>query len=223
MNVILQGKGPIIGVKITPPNIQEIELILRGTAPLVINRFSEKARAIIEAKQRQGSTAKANKKQLPKDFEELFTLAQYRSPEGWPGIHASCLRNAMISACRIVDFKMTLGKMSIFTVADGFDASDETPILRIYGKEPHQWTVHVRQSTTIDLRPRPRWEAGEWELRPRVRYDADQFSITDVTNLIMRVGAQVGIGEGRPDSKASAGLGFGLFDVASVDEGRMAA
>jgi len=35
----------------------------------------------------------------------------------------------------------------------------------------------------------------------------------DVVNLIARVGMQVGIGEGRPDSKASAGLGFGLFEI----------
>ena len=35
----------------------------------------------------------------------------------------------------------------------------------------------------------------------------------DVTNLLMRVGQQVGIGEGRPDSKNSAGMGWGTFNV----------
>ena len=35
----------------------------------------------------------------------------------------------------------------------------------------------------------------------------------DVVNLIARVGIQVGIGEGRPDSKMSAGLGYGLFEL----------
>jgi hypothetical protein len=35
----------------------------------------------------------------------------------------------------------------------------------------------------------------------------------DIANLIARVGLQVGIGEGRPDSKQSAGLGFGLFEI----------
>ena len=35
----------------------------------------------------------------------------------------------------------------------------------------------------------------------------------DVVNLMARVGMQVGIGEGRPDSKASAGLGNGLFQI----------
>jgi len=39
------------------------------------------------------------------------------------------------------------------------------------------------------------------------------FTSSDVVNLFNRVGAQVGIGEGRPDSKASAGLGFGLFEI----------
>jgi hypothetical protein len=38
----------------------------------------------------------------------------------------------------------------------------------------------------------------------------------DVTNLINRVGLQVGIGEGRPDSKDSAGIGLGLFEIVNV-------
>ena len=39
------------------------------------------------------------------------------------------------------------------------------------------------------------------------------LSDADIVNLISRVGMQVGIGEGRPDSKQSAGLGFGLFEI----------
>ena len=47
----------------------------------------------------------------------------------------------------------------------------------------------------------------------RIRFDADMFSAADVANLMNRVGAQVGIGEGRPDSKNSAGMGWGLFSI----------
>ena len=47
----------------------------------------------------------------------------------------------------------------------------------------------------------------------RIRYDADMFAQEDIYNLMMRVGQQVGIGEGRPDSKNSAGMGWGLFDL----------
>jgi hypothetical protein len=44
-------------------------------------------------------------------------------------------------------------------------------------------------------------------------YCQSSFTANDVVNLIARVGLQVGIGEGRPDSKESAGLGYGLFEV----------
>jgi hypothetical protein len=37
-------------------------------------------------------------------------------------------------------------------------------------------------------------------------------------NLFNRVGQQVGVGEGRPDSRNSAGMGMGLFNVESVDD-----
>ena len=60
-----------------------------------------------------------------------------------------------------------------------------------------------------DIRVRPIWR--EWSADVRVRYDADQFTLNDVTNLMDRVGMQVGIGEGRPDSRQSAGLGWGTF------------
>jgi ribosomal protein S17 len=41
----------------------------------------------------------------------------------------------------------------------------------------------------------------------------DQFKVQDVANLLSRVGEQVGICEGRPDSKNSAGMGWGTFQV----------
>jgi hypothetical protein len=37
-----------------------------------------------------------------------------------------------------------------------------------------------------------------------------------------RVGLQVGIGEGRPDSKNSAGMGWGLFTIEEAKEGKAA-
>jgi hypothetical protein len=58
---------------------------------------------------------------------------------------------------------------------------------------------------------------SNWAARLRVRYDTDQFKVVDVLNLVSRCGLQVGIGAGRPDSKASAGCGFGLFQVVPSD------
>jgi hypothetical protein len=66
------------------------------------------------------------------------------------------------------------------------------------------------------------WEPG-WSAKVRVTFDLDQFSLQDVGNLMMRVGRQVGIGEGRPDSRNSAGMGWGLFDIAADEEVAVAA
>jgi len=52
-----------------------------------------------------------------------------------------------------------------------------------------------------------------WSAKVKIRWDADQFTNDDIFNLLYRVGMQVGVGEGRPDSKKSTGMGWGLFEV----------
>ncbi len=56
------------------------------------------------------------------------------------------------------------------------------------------------------------WEPG-WEAEIRVTFDSEMLSSTDIVNLLMRAGVQVGVGEGRNDSKKSCGMGFGSFDI----------
>jgi hypothetical protein len=133
----------------------------------------------------------------------------HKSVEGWACIPAGAFRAAAISACRLVGFKMTMAKLSLFIEQDGLDAIDGTPLVRIHG-DPEISEMMVRNATGVaDIRVRPLWR--DWSCDLRIRYDCDQFNRIDVANLLLRVGTQVGIGEGRPDSKSSNGLGFGLF------------
>lgn len=197
-------------VAITAPNMVTVELRIKGTAPYVQNNFSAKARAMIRATQEAGSQSKSKKKREAKDFQECYEQAKHVSKEGWLGIPAPAFRNSMIDACRLVGFKMTHAKLSVFVLADGM-GTDGTPLVKIDG-EPHYHEAFVRLATgTVDLRARPMWD--EWSAILRVRYDADQFSTTDVVNLLNRAGMQVGIGEGRPNSKESNGQGWGTFEV----------
>jgi len=107
---------------------------------------------------------------------------------------------------------MTFAKLSVFVEPDGFDAADGTPLVRING-EPHIHEASVRnESGVADIRWRPMWDEG-WSATVRVKWDEDQFSATDIMNLMLRAGLQVGIGEGRPDSPKSNGLGWGQFEV----------
>ena len=199
-------------VTIKPANIQTAEFNIKGTAPYVQARFSGKAMQAMMTKMAAGSTASKSRAKPARDFDDDYRQAMHISTEGWYGIPAGAFRQAMISACRLVGFKMTLAKLSVFVHADGFDKIDGIPLIRLEGT-PERTDMAVRNATGVaDIRVRPMWR--EWSSKVRVKYDADQFTLQDVTNLMQRVGMQVGIGEGRPDSRESAGLGWGTFELA---------
>jgi hypothetical protein len=199
---------------IEAPRFERVEFTIEGTAPYMQLRFSQKAMATMATKMMDGSAAKKGKKRDARDFDDDYRQAMHAASEGWIGIPAPAFRVAAVSACRIVGFKMTLAKLSLFFEADGLDEVDGTPLIRILG-EPEKSVMPVRNANgAADLRVRPVWR--KWSAKVRCRYDRDQFTELDVTNLMLRVGSQVGIGEGRPDSRKSCGLGYGLFDVTSA-------
>jgi len=199
---------------ITPPKFQTAEFRIIGVAPYVQNKFSAKARHMMRASQEAGSTGKKGKKKEPKNFQAAYEAAMHKSGDGWWGIPAPAFRNGCISACRMCGFQMTKAKLSVFCEADGFDADDGTPLVRITKGKPEYSEMAVRNETGVaDIRPRPMWREG-WEAVVRMRFDADQFTLDDMASLMMRAGMQVGIGEGRPDSRKSAGMGWGVFKIA---------
>ena len=199
-------------IHISKPNIRAGEVWIKGNAPLVMHKFSQKAMMMMREKQAAGTTAKTKKGREAKDFDALFEGARHRSFEGWDGIPAAAFRNACIDACRLVNYKMTMAKMSIVLDADGFDNTEGTPLVKIYGGEPRKLESMVRLATGVcDISVRPQWL--EWGARLRFKYDADQFTANDVVNLIARAGMQVGVCEGRPFSKNSNGMGWGTFEI----------
>ncbi len=209
--VVDAPKGTTVVVK--APNIMRAEFRLVGTAPLVMNKFSAKAFNQMRATQEAGETAKNKKKREPKDFDKCYEDAMRISHEGWHGIHAGGFRNALISACKICGFPMTRAKLSLFVMAAGFDKDDSQPLVKITRGKPTKFEMPVRNDNgSCDIRARPLWQPG-WECNLRIQWDGDQFKVEDITNLLMRVGLQVGIGEGRPDSSNSNGMGWGLFSV----------
>jgi hypothetical protein len=202
-------------VRITAPRMQIAQFLLTGTAPYMQNRFGKKAQDKMEEQQKAGAQARNKRVRTPRDFEKDYQEATHFARAGWCGIPAGSFRSAAISACRLVGFKMTLAKLTIFIQHDDLDRVDSTPLVRIEGTRTMS-KMPVRNATGVmDIRARPIWK--EWHCKLRVEWDADQFSLDDITNLLMRVGRQVGIGAGRPDSKDSAGIGFGLFSIAQTE------
>jgi hypothetical protein len=226
--VSTNDETPDIAVAIRPPDFRIVEFELIGTAPLMISRFSEKMKTKMLADHIAGSGQTGKKKAKPaKDVEALFMNARYISGDGWDGILCAAIRNALIRTCSVVGYTMTSGRQSLFVLADGFDASEGVPLVRIYGTAKQQAagenpvpTMDERMVRNAngqpDVRIRPRWD--NWRMIARVQYDADIFTAEDVTNLMSRAGVQNGLGEGRPFSKKSNGIDFGTFRILNEAE-----
>lgn len=197
------AKKPIDDVvSIKPLNFETIGLKLIGTAPYMQARFSAKAMQAMKSKMEAGPTAKKGGRRESRDFDDDFQQAQHISEDGWNGIPASAFRNACIDVCRMVGFKMTHAKMSIFVESDGLDQIDGTPLVKLMAGPPERTEMTTRNATGVaDIRVRPLWRA--WAVNVVIRFDKDQFTASDVVNLMARAGQQVGIGEGRPFSKSS--------------------
>lgn len=200
-------------VMISAPNIKTTTFEIVGTAPLVVHRFSAKTKQEMKQKMETGKAASSKKNREAKMTDDLYQESRYISTEGWDGIHAGSIRNALISACRLVGFKMTLAKLSVFVVQDGWDSKEpQIPLIRIYGDPIKQ--EDIARVATGKPYVTVRAAYHNWKAKITIRYDADQFTSQDVSNLLYRAGLQVGIGEGRPDSKNSAGMGWGTFRLA---------
>lgn len=198
-----------VQVRITPPKMRTMKFEIVGTAPYVQLKFNEKVKN--KMLERMATKKKGGRKadRETRQYEQEYKDAQHvEANEGWNGIPASGFRCAMVDACRLVNFKMILAKSCVFIEADGF-GTDGSPLVKIIG-EPEMCRHPVRNANgSMDIRTRAMWR--NWKASVRVRWDADQFSENDIANLLARVGDQVGIGEGRPSSKDSVGMGWGTF------------
>jgi hypothetical protein len=220
-------------ITIPPIRIKRATFILRGVTQLVANKFSQEMQNIMSEKQKKGSQAKKGTKREAKDFEKDFRGSLHVSTEGWCGLPASALRQAMVDACRAVGYKMTVAKMGVFVLADGEDIDSGQPLVRIWGlhetadSKPvkvdaknlssrkdnlEMFSAYVRLANGApDIKSRGRWK--KWRLDLTVEFDEDMFSTADIINLLVRVGRQVGVGAGRPFSKTSCGQDWGRFEV----------
>lgn len=173
--------------RITPPNFVSGEIYIRGTRQLVQNKFGRRK-------------------------DDPFETARYISLEGWDGIPVGAFRNACIDACRRVKILMTRAKLGIRFKPDGFDSTEGVPLIKIIGDPPRELHSKVRLSNGWEFEAvRPCWDT--WGARLRFEYDTDQFQAIDVMNLVIRAGAQVGIGEGRPYREDQTESAWGLFEV----------
>jgi hypothetical protein len=174
-----------------------------GTAPLIVNKFSEKAkRQMLDAMQ-----GRKNPKQ-PKDPEADYTAALYRTKDGGYGFPAIGFKAATVSAARFFGKDVTMTSLRQCLFFNGvLTEADPQSLVEIVG-EPHMRedvvTVGMKGH---DLRYRP--EFSEWSAMLEVVYVKSMLSMDSVLSLIDAAGLGVGVGEWRPEKSGD----FGTFMI----------
>lgn len=200
-------------VHVVKPQSSTLTLKIVGVVPYVQLRMDEKKYPGVKGGPDVPQGEKKKRKKWNPKAE--FQAAHYRCAKGGYGIPASAFRNAMIRAMSLpqISAPMTLGKMSIFIEADDFDAKDGTPLVKFRRGAPQMCKHPVKNANrSTDIRVRAMWREG-WKARVKVVYDPLVFSAESIANLMVYAGDRVGIGEGRPSSSRSNGMGWGQFTI----------
>lgn len=173
---------------------------IKGVTPLIVNKFTEKARVQMEEIQQ-----KKSKKREIDDPEKLYLNTLYFFPDGKrTGFPAVGFKAAMTRAGKQVDLPMTetRGKFHVM-------GQDGTDLIEIEG-------VHRMRSDMVRVASggamiRYRAEYPEWEASVKIHYNEQSISSEQVAQLLTLAGFSCGIGEWRPE-KSNSGS-FGMFTV----------
>jgi hypothetical protein len=181
-----------------------IRVPLVSTSPLIVNRFSEKAkRQMLDAMQGRRSP------KTPKDPEAEYQAAFYRLKDGGYGFPVISFKAATIGGARFYgkDVTMTMLRQCLFFRGEaGEDGQQLCPI----EGEPIMREDVIRTSGRgrgTDLRYRPQF--SEWSTTVEVVYVTSALTRGSVLSLIDAGGMGVGVGEWRPER----GGDFGTYRV----------
>jgi hypothetical protein len=191
------------GAEIHIPRIKRETLIvpILGITPLIVHRFSEKAKKqMLDAMQGRKSPKQA------KNPEAEYESAFYRMNDGRPGMIAGAFKDATVGGARFYHaVKMTEIKSFLWFL--GELGSDGRMMVPIEG-EPNMREDVVRVSRGgTDLRYRPQFL--QWRTSLTVTYPVSNLGRESVLSLIDAGGMGVGVGEWRPEK----GGEFGTYCV----------
>lgn len=180
---------------------------IEGTAPLIVNKFSSKARQIMLDKQ-MGRTVQRQ----PKAPEELYQASLYPMSDDRYGFPAVAFKAAIVDGARYFKgskITMTALKQMIFIRGDG------TEMLVPIEGTPKMREDTVRNATGVaDIRFRG--EFWPWSAVLSVVYVPSMVDVTSILALVDAAGMG-GVGEWRPASKESKTGQYGTWTVPEQD------
>ena len=181
-----------------------------GTSPLVMHKFSEKAKRQMLDNMQGRKTAKQ-----PKDPEADFKAAAYHLDDGTYGFPTLAFKAATVSAARFYGKAVSMTALRQFVFFEGeYSKEDNVSLTRLEASEPVMREDVVRVGMGTDLRYRP--EFNEWRAVLKVTFVKNMLSRESVLSLIEAGGLGVGVGEWRPERSGDFGT-YRLDDTREVE------
>lgn len=182
---------------------QRIKVTLKGTAPLIMHKFSQKAKMQILSKQQK----KVVEREI-RDPEKEYQESKYKDAKGNIAIPALWVKLAIVDAVRNVpSLTMTLVRGAVFVKGD----DDGLIPLKFREERNREDVVRIGRGST-DLRYRA--EILDWECPVTLDINPQVLSPVQVLNLLKIGGFSVGLGEWRPQRNGD----FGTFEVKKSEE-----
>jgi hypothetical protein len=185
---------------------ETIRVPIVGVSPLIVCRFSEKAkRQMLDAMQGR-RTPRQNK-----DPQAEFEGAVYRFADGGTGFPVIGFKAATVSAARFYGKAVTMVGLRQTIFFAGEMGVDGQMLARLDGEPKMREDVVRVGNGGTDLRYRPMYQ--DWSTTIDVTYVSSLLSRESVLSLIDAGGMGVGVGEWRPERK-------GDFGTYRIDETR---
>lgn len=182
---------------------ETIRVPILGTTPLIVHRFSEKAKKqMLDAMQGRKSP------KVAKDPEAEYEAAFYRLKDGRYGFPIVAFKQATIGAARFYPKNaVTMTGLRQCMFFRGEIGADGLGLAAIVGEPRMREDVVTVGRGSSDLRYRP--EFAEWSTTVDVTYVTSALTRSSILSLIDAGGMGIGVGEWRPEKNGD----FGTFRI----------
>jgi hypothetical protein len=200
-DAVSEVDAPTAQVQIDRIAAEHLRVPIVGTSPLIVHRFSEKAkRQMLDAMQGRKSPKTA------KDPQAEYEAAFYRMKNDHFGFPSIAFKSATVGGARFYS-GITMTALKQFLFFDGEIGADGQKLVRIDGEAHMREDVVKVGRNGTDLRYRP--EFSTWNAVLTVIYVTSALTRGSVLSLIDAGGMGVGVGEWRPEKDGD----FGTFKV----------
>jgi len=188
-------------IEITQIGTETLLVPIVGTSPLIVHRFSEKAkRQMLDNMQGRKTPKQA------KDPKAEYEAAFYRLKGDGYGFPSLAFKAATVGGARFYS-GVTMTALKQFLFIHGEEGDDGRALTRIEGEPIMREDVVTVGRNGSDLRYRPQFSESRTTLR--LRYVTSALTQGSVISLINAGGMGVGVGEWRPEKDGD----FGTYQV----------